>query len=159
MTSIMAKSFSVKLLVIIIFFPVFSSVIAQNSKRPAVIASITSSKPGYGKVEINQDKAIDNLLRKYIESNIQKTTITGYRICIFSESRQGIAKTKAGETRTKFIANYPGYEASIRYERPDWRVFVGNFRSRTDAFRLKKQIESMFPNAYILETQIEYSKL
>jgi hypothetical protein len=151
----MSQPFIVRLLVLFFFLPVLSPVIAQNSKRPAVINEITSQKPGEGKVEILQDKKIDNLLNKYIESNSQKTTIPGYRICIFSESKQGIAKTKADEIRTKFISNYPGIEAIKRYERPDWRVFVGNFRNRTDAFRLKKHIESMFPNAYIVETQID----
>jgi hypothetical protein len=149
----------VRLLVLIIILPIFSPLVAQNSKRPVILNEITSPKSGEGKVEIIQDKKIDELMGKYIESNSQKTTITGYRICIFSGSKQGIAKTKAGDIRTKFISNYPAIDASIRYERPDWRVFVGNYRSRTDAFRLKKQIEPMFPNAYIVETQIELSKL
>jgi hypothetical protein len=136
-----------------------SSVNGQQSKRPGVITAITSQKPGEGRVEINQDKKIDDLLRKYIDLNSQKTTITGYSICIFSQSKQSVARTKATQTRANFISNFPGIDATMRYEAPDWRVFVGNFRSRTDAFRLKKQIESMFPNAYIVETQIELSKL
>lgn len=132
---------------------------AQQSKRPAVINDIIRQKPGEGRVEIIQDKKIDDLMKKYIESNALKTTITGYSICIYSQSKQGIAKVKASETRAKFITNFPGIDANLRYEAPDWRVFVGNFRNRTDAFRLKKLIESMFPNAYIVETQIDISKL
>jgi hypothetical protein len=132
---------------------------AQQSRRPAIINEITTQRPGEGKVEITQDRKIDDLMRKYIEFNAQKSTITGFSICIYSGSKQAIAKTKATETRTKFITNFPGIDAAMRYERPDWRVFVGNFRNRTDAFRLKKQIETMFPNAYIVETQIELSKL
>jgi hypothetical protein len=155
----MSQPIIVRLLVLIIILQIYSPLVAQNSKRPVILNEITSSKNGEGKVEIIQDKKIDELLGKYIECNTQKNTITGYRICIFSESKQGIAKTKAGDIRTKFISNYPGIDASIRYERPDWRVFVGNYRSRTEAFRLKKQIEPMFPNAYIVETQIDLSKL
>jgi hypothetical protein len=154
----MVHSFIIRLLTIFSLFSLFFSVQAQNSKRPAIINAITRSDYGEGKVEIIQDKKIDELMVKYIDSNIKKGTITGYRICIFSDGKQSIAQKNARETRAKFISNFPDIDAEMAYERPDWRVFVGNFRNRTDAFRLKKQIESMYRNAYIIETQIEYTK-
>jgi len=154
----MAHKLIIRFLTVCLLSVLFSPVFSQNTKRPSVISNITKSTNGDGKIDIIQDRRIDELMVKYIDSNVKKRSITGYRICIFSESKQEVAKKNASDTRAKFITNFPDYEAQIKYESPDWRVFVGNFRTRTDAFRLKKQIESMYPNAYIIETQIEYTK-
>lgn len=149
---------TISLALILYFFLSIFIVKAQGTRRPAIITSLTKNNYNEGKIEISQDRRIDDLMVKYIDSNIKKGTITGYRIVIFSESKQSIAEKNARETRQKFISNFPNEEAIYRWEAPDWLVFVGNFRTYTDAYRLKKQIESMYPNAFIRETQIEYTK-
>jgi hypothetical protein len=128
--------------------------------RPAYISQLTANVPGQGQIQIVQDKKIDNLLSKYIENNSRKTTISGYRLRIFSESAQESARKRAYEAKAKFLSYFPDIEAYIKYESPDWKVYVGDFRSRTDAFRLKKQIDNLFPRrVFIVETPIEYTKL
>jgi hypothetical protein len=129
---------------------------AQTQKRPAIIRDLTASQAGSGKVQVISDKQIDDLLAKYIESNSKKSTITGYRLRIFSQSTQMVAKDKAFEAKGKFLKYYPDVDALVTFIPPDWVVYVGKFRSRTDAFRLKKQIESLFPNAFIVEQQINF---
>ena len=132
---------------------------AQSQKRPAIIREITAPQPGGNKIQIIGDRHIEDLLAKHIESNSRKSTITGYRLRIFSQSTQLVAKDNAFKAKSKFLQNYPDEEALVTFIAPDWVVYVGNFRSRTDAFRLKKQIESFFPNAFIVEQQIKFREL
>lgn len=147
------------------YFLVFSllavcfQVSAQSQKRPAIIRELTAPQSGGNKIQIIGDKQIDDLLSKHIERNSRKSTISGYRLKIFWQSTQLVAKDNAIKAKRKFLENYPDEEAFVSFIAPDWVVFVGNFRSRTDAFRLKKQIESIFPNAFIVEQQINFRGL
>jgi hypothetical protein len=147
------------------YFIVFSllavcfQVSAQSQKRPAIIKELTAPQAQGNKIQIIGDKQIDDLLSKYIERNSRKSTITGYRLRIFSQSTQIVAKDNAFKAKSKFLQNYPNEEALVSFIAPDWVVFVGNFRSRTDAFRLKKQIESIFPDAFIVGQQINFREL
>lgn len=135
------------------------AVSAQSQKRPAIIKELTAPQPEGNKIQIIGDKRIEDLLSKYVENNSRKSTITGYRLRIFTQSTQMIAKDNAFKAKSKFLQHYPDMESLVTFIAPDWVVFVGNFRNRTDAFRLKKQIESLFPNAFIVEQQINFRDL
>lgn len=132
---------------------------AQSQKRPAIIRELTAPQPDGNKIQIIGDKQIEDLMSRHIENNSRKSTITGYRLRIFSQSTQLVAKDNAFKAKSKFLQNYPDEEALVTFIAPDWVVYVGNFRSRTDAFRLKKQMESLFPNAFIVEQQINFREL
>lgn len=132
---------------------------AQPQKRPAIIRELTAPQSEGNKIQIIGDKKIDDLLARHIELNSRKSTITGYRLRIFSQSTQMVAKDKAFKAKGDFLRHYPDEEALVTFIAPDWVVYVGNFRSRTDAFRLKKQIETLFPNAFIVEQQIDIREL
>lgn len=155
----MEKSFLRYVLLIAVMLIGVFQLSAQSHKRPAIIREITAPQPGGNKVRIISDKQIDDLLAKNIENNSKKSTISGYRLKIFWQSTQLVAKEKAFEAKRKFLEYYPDMEAQVTYIPPDWVVFVGKFRSRTDAFRLKKQIESIFPNAFYVEQQISFKDL
>lgn len=132
---------------------------AQTAKRPAIIKELTSTQTGSNKIQIIGDKHIEELLAKYIDNNARKNTITGYRLRIFSQSTQNVARENAYKAKAKFLDNFSDVNIEVDFIAPDWVVYVGKFRNRIDAFRLKKQIENIFPNAFILEKQIEYKEL
>ena len=127
---------------------------AQSPKRPVIIKELTSSQSGITRIQIIGDKHIENLLAKYIETNSRKTTITGFKLKIFSN----VVRENANNAKAKFLNFFPDISTEVDYIAPDWVVYVGKFRSRTDAFRLKKQVEHIFPNAFIIEQQIEYKE-
>lgn len=115
--------------------------------------------PGTGEVQIIQNKKIDDLLARYIDTNAKKGTVTGYKLFIFSESTQIVAHKHALEAQAKFLKYFPDVDTNVQYDAPDWKVYVGNFRSRSDALRLKKQIETLFPKVFLVQRQIDYTKL
>ena len=129
------------------------------SNRPYIISKLQSTENSQGHIQIIQDKKIDELLNKMIEKNSQKGTIRGYRIRIFMENSQ-VAQQKAVAARSKFLDKFQDkMEAYYDVKAPIWRVYVGDFRTQTDAFRMLIQIEPFFPNALVVRADVDYNKL
>ena len=129
-----------------------------TKKRPAIINEIQNDYPK-GQVQIIEDKRIDDLLNKYIDYEASKKTIPGFRIRIFSKNNQDGGRKHAYEIQTKFLTNFPAFDADVKYEQRDWKVYAGYFRTITDALKVKKQIEGLFPNAFIVNIEIDFTKI
>ena len=128
-------------------------------KRPAIINEIQKYENSEGQVQVIDDKRIDEIMNRYIEFESNKKGIPGFRIRIFSKNNQDGGRKHAYEIQSKFMTNFPSIDAEVKYEQPDWKVYVGYFRTNTEALRLKKQIEGQFPNAFIVNIEIDYNKL
>lgn len=146
---------------ILLFCIPFYSRAQSNStkKRPAIINEIQKNEYSQGQVQVIEDKRIDELLNKYIDYEANKKTIPGFRIRIFSKNNQDAGRKHAYEIQSKFMTNFPALEADVKYEQPDWKVYAGYFRTITDALKVKKQIEGLFPNAFIVNIEIDYTKI
>jgi hypothetical protein len=139
------------------------SVFAQSSvqKEVPVIKEIEQKDKSAGHVQIIEDKRIDSLLHKYIDRNSKRKTIPGFRIRVFSANNQDNGRQRAYEAQSKFMTYFPGVYAYVNYEQPEWKLYVGDFRTRVEAYKMKKQIDSVFPNNSnrVIESQIDYNKL
>lgn len=79
-----------------------------------------------------------------------KKVISGYRVQLFSGHDQKIAKSI--EARLK--VNYQ-HKVFILYEAPLYKVRIGDFRNRDDAFRFCKQlIKEGFRSAWVVKSPI-----
>jgi hypothetical protein len=129
-----------------------------SSNSPAIITKLRQPANSQGEVQITEDPKIDNFLAKMIDANAKRGTVRGYRILVFRENSQR-AKERAMDARAKFLSKFPDTEAHLEVQAPLWWVYVGDFRTLTDAFRMKKQIETLFPIARIAPANINYTKL
>lgn len=111
-----------------------------------------------GRLSVNQDERIEELVNRHIRINEKKEGIPGYRIRIFSESGQD-ARPKATEVRAKFFNLYPDIEAYVDYNPPTWRIYVGDFRSRSEALKVQKEISREYPNSFIISDRINFPSL
>ncbi|MEO6884363.1 MAG: SPOR domain-containing protein [Bacteroidia bacterium] len=127
---------------------------AQNAKTDS-LQSRTTVKDS-SRSTIVKDTRIDNLIQKQIALNEKlKGRIAGYRIQIHF----GIDKAKALDVKSKFMSkfgNYPSYEI---YEQPYFKIRVGDFRTRLEAFNFLQQISDAFPVAFLVRDQIELPKI
>lgn len=153
----MKRFLSFCILLILIASSLFSQT-TTSDKQPLIIKSLQQSESGKIQVQIIQDKKIDDLITRYIDNNPHKKTIPGYRIWIFSDGKQG-SRNRMLEAKAKFMTGFPDVEAYPDYTAPYYKIYVGDFRTLPDAFRMKKQIEALFPNAFIVPHNIDYSKL
>lgn len=102
-------------------------------------------------VEVVSDKRVSTLVEKHTEIN-QRGKGKGYRVQIYF----GSDKAKAKEMKAKFLNLY-GREmrAYEPYEQPNFKIRVGDFRTRMEAYRFWKKIKADFPTAFIVESDIE----
>ena len=54
---------------------------------------------------------------------------------------------------------YPGIQAYRSYASPNFKVTVGNFRTRLDAEALLRQIKGDFPDAFIVRERFKYPSI
>jgi hypothetical protein len=91
-------------------------------------------------VEVNQDKQIDALLRIKKEVNASETN---YTIQIYSGNRPGAEKA-----RTDFRSSFGEWDSSMEFETPNYKIWVGNFKTRLEADRALVRIKQKFTNAF-----------
>ncbi len=103
--------------------------------------------------EIHADASIFSLLDK--RKALGTKNLKGYRVKIHF----GAEKAKANEIKAKFCQKYPDVPAYMDYDTPNFSITVGNYRTRLDSYKIYKQIQTDFPNAFIVEMKIEYPDL
>lgn len=116
---------------------------------------------GYGKVTVFQDPLVDTVLQQYealrlkIMENPDNKAIPGYRIQIFFDS--GInSSDRARQARDEFLALYPDIPAYVSWKAPNYRVRVGDFRSRLEAEKALQSILIGYPNAWVIKDEINF---
>ncbi|WP_346880669.1 SPOR domain-containing protein [uncultured Algibacter sp.] len=109
---------------------------------------ITSAKcfSQSGNVTINQDKHIAVLLDIKKELNKNVADPERYKIQLYSGNRSGAQNAKA-----KFSNSFSDSQPSMQYETPNFKVWVGNYRTRLEADRALKRIKRKFPSAFIFK--------
>jgi hypothetical protein len=111
-----------------------------------------------GSVTIYQDKLIDELVQKQVKLSVAGSNEDGYRIQIFSDSGNN-SKTKAQSAMDEFLAKYPEMKAYLVFKSPNYKVKIGDFRSRLDAIRYLNRISAEFPNAFIISDLINLPQI
>ena len=102
--------------------------------------------------DVHADPRLQTLVGKHVEVNTHGKE-KGYRVQIYF----GADKTKANEFKARFLGRYSGdIKAYEVYDVPNFKIRVGDFRSRLDAYRFLKKIRAEFPSAFIVESEIEY---
>jgi hypothetical protein len=98
------------------------------------------------KVTVNQDEKIPDLLQLKKSLEQENKLTDGYTIQLY----YGELK-EANTVIRKYRNLYSAWPASIEYETPNYKVWVGNYNSRLDADRAMIEIRNKFPNAFILK--------
>ncbi len=111
-----------------------------------------------GQVSIVQDARLEELLKRHASINEKKEGIPGYRIRIFSQSGQN-ARNNANETSAKFYEKYPEIKTHLDYDPPNFKVYVGDFRTRSEALKTMMKIRKDYPHAFIVSTTIDFPPL
>lgn len=107
-----------------------------------------------GKVTVHQSGDIANAFSSRVKKNASRT-INGYRVRIFFDNKQG-ARNASMAVRSGFVARHPGISAYWTFTSPFFKVTVGDFRTKSEAMKLLKQIKGEYPTAFLVKEKIEY---
>jgi hypothetical protein len=111
-----------------------------------------------GKITIIQSEDISRLTDRHLYEESKKKGIVGYRIRVFSNS--GSQARKEGEgIMAGFLQKYEDIKTYFNFDSPFYRLYVGDFRTRSEAMKYLKKIERDYPDAFIVRSKINYPSL
>ena len=127
-----------------------------------IIASTAFSQndtPAEGTITINQNEQISELVNRHIEINKSKEgKIDGWRVQIYNSSGTN-SRVEAQNVRKLFLSKYPEETAYLIYQPPFFKMRVGDFRTKEEAYSFYKQLLPDFPVSYLVSDQINLPKL
>lgn len=127
--------------------------VARNENRSEIAESLNP-----GRLSINQDERLNELLSRHRRINEKMDGMPGYRIRIFSESGQN-ARPNANNVRAVFFNKYPDIETYLQWDAPNFKVYVGDFRSRSEALKTLREINRDYPYSFIVSDRINFPPL
>ncbi len=115
------------------------------------MAAVRSTDGDSGQVTIHESARIQALMKDYAGT---KQPLKGYRVQIFLGDR-----TKAEEIRRSFLVKHTDTPAYLDYLAPNFRVRVGDQRTKLDGEKLKQALLSEYPGLYVVPCDIEMPRL
>lgn len=113
----------------------------------------------WGVITINQDARIEQLVERHIELNKSaKGTISGWRVQIYNSSGTN-SRAEAQNVRKLFLSKYPDIGAYLIYQPPFFKIRVGDFRTKDEAYSLYKKLLTDFPVSYLITDHINLPQL
>lgn len=113
-------------------------------------------------MEIIGDNNVEQLVEKHIELNERVKTVPGYRIQISSLSGTN-AKANAFALKERFKQTFSGVEVYISYDEPNFRIKVGDFKTRLEAYAFLQRIKDIYPGNImrddIYPIQLDWSEM
>ena len=106
-----------------------------------------------GSVQVYADPAIEALVNRHGRMNANASReIFGFRIQIIqSTSRDPVFQKKASFTRSYSYKTYTSYNA------PYFKLRVGDFKTRLEAYRALQSVKRSFGEAFIVREKIKAS--
>ncbi|MBO4778919.1 MAG: SPOR domain-containing protein [Bacteroidales bacterium] len=146
-----------KKIVTIVFTMLAVAAFAQDSLSVEEI--IARGQEGQGVVVINQDARIAELIERHIAINkANEGKVSGWRVQIYNSSGTN-SRSEAQNARKIFLSKYPDVGAYLIYQPPFFKIRVGDFRTKAEAYAFYKMLIVDFPVSYLVTDQINLPKL
>ncbi len=103
-----------------------------------------------GTVVIKSTEKVKSIIAKKISYNKNVDEIDGFKIQLFYGGEQGAYKT-----RDEFESLFPEVDTQIKFDRPDWKVMVGRYKTQLEADRALVEIKEAFISAFVRSEKIK----
>lgn len=108
-----------------------------------------------GSVTITKDQKIDNLIARRLElsrSGLAEDAVTtsGFRVQILSSLDRQVTYSE----QAKFRAKYPKINTYVSYTQPNYRLRVGDFRTRLEAEKFMNELREHYTSLFIFSETI-----
>jgi uncharacterized protein YxjI len=97
-------------------------------------------------VTLNQDSNFEQLLNEKRKINSSITINDRYKIQIFSGEVE-----EARKTLSEFRKEFKNYDGTIIFSTPNYKVWVGNFKSRIESERNLAELKKKYTNALLIK--------
>ena len=107
-------------------------------------------------VTVNQSQAMRSAFDRYVSNNASKK-MAGYRIRVFFDNGQN-ARSRSEAIARSISNSYPGIGVYRTFESPNFKVSVGDFRTKDEALKVYQSLKASYPTALILKENINYPR-
>ena len=94
---------------------------------------------------VSQDSLANRLVEKHKKLNAAHQSMPGYRIQLYF----GNDRTHANDLKTEFLNEHPKTSAYVLYRQPNFKLRVGDFKSRLEALKFLKEIQIIYNTAFV----------
>lgn len=108
------------------------------------------------RVTVDQSRTMQNAFDRYVSNNSSRK-MSGYRIRVYYENGQN-ARNRSEAIARSISGTYAGIGVYRSYESPNFKVCVGDFRTRDEALKMYHALKASYPTAIILKETINYPK-
>ena len=105
-------------------------------------------------IHINQAQAIRTAFASYVAKG-RSRNIQGYRIRVYYDNDHE-ARGRSEAVARAIKGRFPEYSVYRSYESPNFKVTVGDFRSKDEALKLYNSLKSIYPSAFIIKENINF---
>ena len=145
--------------IILVIISIASSNYAQNAAQKEedsrIYQQLFQQGAAGSNVRIVQEKKLDEIMLNFIEQGRKLGGIPCYWIRIYSGSTHS-ARDEAYETKARFLKKYEGIRNDVIYDDPNFKVYIGGYRSKSETLKLLNQIKRDFPTAFIVYDIIDF---
>ena len=107
-------------------------------------------------VQYDVEPGIEAIQSDYVKVWERVGEMKGYRVQILAVTGTNSRNTVENE-RALFQARFPEVPAYISYKEPYFKIRVGDFMTRLDAYKMLVEVRDLYPGAYIIIDKIKYS--
>lgn len=118
-------------------------------------------KPRGGKdttisVKLDYGAEIESLMERHknMDQNQQDKMVKGFRIQLYA----GLDRAAADKIKVEFLAIWPDVQVFQTYNRPTFKVRIGNFLTRTEAEMFCQRVKNQFTGAFVVPELIQLSR-
>jgi hypothetical protein len=105
-------------------------------------------------VNSSNNELISDLVERHKRNGLLKQTTSGYRIQLYF----GSERSKAAEIKTDFTNNFTNTPAYLIYQQPNFKIRVGDFKTRMEAFAFLESIKEFYTTSFIVPDEIKLPK-
>lgn len=99
----------------------------------------------------SQDSLVKVLMNRHVALNQVKRTMPGYRVQIYF----GPQRAKANEVKTDFLKIFPKTGAYLIYQQPNFKIRVGDFKTRLEAMKFLKEIQPLYGTSFLVKDDVK----
>lgn len=149
-----------RILLIFGFLLLASALRAQDTTRTAPIDSTLAGRdilsvlgPG---VNLQQSSEVRQALQSQVAANAERKII-GYRVRVFYDNAPTARARSESIVRT-LRQQYPSLGVYLSFDTPNYKVCVGDFRTKDEALAVYNALKNTYPTAYIIKESINYPR-
>lgn len=131
--------------------------VTNDSLTFEILTMLADTSENGGVAELVVPAEVGVMMQSYILQNMTDKSFSGYRIQILSVNSAQKQVEELEAIRDKFEEDYLDIPAYLQYTVPDFKIRVGNYRTKLEAIPDLNRIRNLYPDSYIVKCDINIS--